>query len=75
MAFTTQIYNNASNHGFTKSQQELDTKISEIMEGNTGCVTTMTSIFTYLNSFGYTENYITFENKYWNWWGTHPKDR
>jgi hypothetical protein len=75
MAFTTQIYNNAVSHGFNKTQAELDTKIADIMQNNYGCVSVMTDTFTYLNSFGYTENYVTFENKYWNWYGTRPKDR
>lgn len=75
MSFITQIYNNAVSNGFTKTQTELTTKIAEIMEGDTGCITNMTDTFTYLNSFGYSENYTIFENKYWTWVGTRPKGR
>lgn len=75
MSFITQIYNIAIANGFTKTENQLTTKISEIMANDLGCISNMTDTFTYLNSFGYTENYTAFENKYWNFFGTRPKGR
>jgi hypothetical protein len=75
MGMTSQIYNNAVSHGFTKTQTDLDTKIADLMQNNYGCVSVMTDVYTYLSSFGYVENFVIFENKYWTWFGTRPKDR
>lgn len=75
MTFTDSVYNDAHSHGFTGALADVTAQFENLMVSDSGCVTVMLAMFTYLSGNGYTKTVQQFENGYWTGFGSRPADR